>query len=106
MSGCVQIFFSSLTHQSALATVFAVCLTCLTHTNTNTYRDTTRNDPKIFCLQILTNSFPVFRSTPNIKMGFLTVLKKIRQKEKEMRILLLYPLQTNENIQLCSATVF
>lgn len=25
------------------------------------------------------------------KMGFLTVLKKIRQKEKEMRILLLYP---------------
>lgn len=24
-------------------------------------------------------------------MGFLTVLKKMRQKEKEMRILLLYP---------------
>lgn len=26
-----------------------------------------------------------------IKMGFLTILKKLRQKEKEMRILMLYP---------------
>lgn len=29
-------------------------------------------------------------------MGFLTVLKKIRQKEKEMRILLLYPFYVNK----------
>lgn len=33
-------------------------------------------------------------------MGFLTVLKKIRQKEKEMRILLLYPFKTNLNIRI------
>lgn len=26
-----------------------------------------------------------------LKMGFLTILKKLRQKEKEMRILMLYP---------------
>lgn len=26
-------------------------------------------------------------------MGFLTILKKLRQKEKEMRILMLYPFQ-------------
>lgn len=29
------------------------------------------------------------------KMGFLTILKKLRQKEKEMRILMLYPFRLN-----------
>lgn len=31
-------------------------------------------------------------------MGFLTVLKKIKQKEKEMRILILYPFR---NVCIC-----
>lgn len=40
----------------------------------------------IYCIK---NNASLFHL--ELRMGFLTILKKLRQKEKEMRILMLYP---------------